>query len=685
MLAVLLLSSILASAPRRTVARPVTAYLWEKFTIANNSSKPYPPGELVVAIPLNDSYQRSYLVNFSLYLNDVKIENYTTRLVREECGSVYMVFEYDGLVPPYGTLSMEIVTKVVVERFKTPDLDYNASGTLDEIPVSLIAEYTRSEGPWKYGEPCMSYLAEEARRLASGEKNVLRVVARLVEWIWSKIEYEVGVGPRYPNETLPLEKLQEGRGKGDCDDQANLLILMLRSLGIPSYLKVAFVGDFNYGEERERWEPESHYYVRFMGINWGHAWAEVYVPPWGWLPVDLTFHKASDDPLESIASSATSEYWAWYTIVTVRVSNVCHLDYVRSFREEIASLSESPLYYYEEYMIVGEGDSIGRLRRFMEPLPLPWIKEASLSLTAPPKVKVFEEFEVKGRLEPGVADAPITLTLVDPDGNTTSREIRTSSDGSWSIRLKLNRTGLWHINASYPGSSRYTPAKTSRPVLVEKLESRLEVHAESRDSAIVVWGSLYPPLETNISIVVEAPNGTRLAINSPAIRGLYNATFSVEEPGVYQILVSWLGNEYYRHVLSNVSLVVKSSVKVLIEEVPEEIPEGEKLEVRGRLKPPISGAEISITAVSSGGDRVSSQTSTSSDGTFRAELELKAGYWNVTVMFSGGENYYSASNSFTIRVVRPRLTASRLVLAAAVAVALITVAVWILKRRRVSS
>ncbi|RLE68796.1 MAG: hypothetical protein DRJ43_04965, partial [Thermoprotei archaeon] len=222
-------------------------------------------------------------------------------------------------------------------------------------------------------------------------------------------------------------------------------------------------------------------------------------------------------------------------------------------------------------------------------------------------------------------------------------------------------------------------------VLVEKLESRLKVYAESRDGAVVVWGSLYPPLETNISIVVEAPNGTRLAINSPVVGGLYNATFSVEEPGVYQILVSWLGNEYYKHALSNVSLVVKSPIKVIVEGVPAEISEGEKLEVRGRLKPPISGAEISITAVSSGGDRVSSQTSTSPAGTFRAELELGAGYWNVTVVFSGDENYYSVSNSFTVRVVRPRFTASRLVLAAAVAAALITVAVWILKRRRVSS
>jgi hypothetical protein len=64
--------------------------------------------------------------------------------------------------------------------------------------------------------------------------------------------------------------------KGICYDFAKLFVALSRANGIPSRVVRGLAFDF---------KPNVNFYVE----NYGHAWAEVYLPVYGWVPIDPTF------------------------------------------------------------------------------------------------------------------------------------------------------------------------------------------------------------------------------------------------------------------------------------------------------------------------------------------------------------------------------------------------------------
>jgi hypothetical protein len=110
-------------------------------------------------------------------------------------------------------------------------------------------------------------------------------------------------------------------------------------------------------------------------IGW-HGWASVYVPPWGWLPVDLTYvPEGFSDPLNAIKHGAVTLQ------NTIQYMNVTHTDYVAESLEDRAFLVNNGFQVYaEDEMIEDFGqDSDGF------PLTVginPWFSLALIALTA---------------------------------------------------------------------------------------------------------------------------------------------------------------------------------------------------------------------------------------------------------------------------------------------------------------
>jgi hypothetical protein len=226
-------------------------------------------------------------------------------------------------IPPEESLIFSIEYVVMSEDMPRPEIDPEEAGGIDDIPGSLMEEYTEETDTFRRNDEIESLALE----LIAEEATVLGVVTRLIGWIVENITYCNFDTPLYPDETF-------GDLQGDCDDQAILLISMLRSLGIPSFLQVGVVFSESIDSEKSSWE--GHLSFRQDGVGW-HGWAMVYVPPWGWIPVDLTL-TGSSDPMEMILRAPE------YESSIVPAFNVSRQQYIGDSRHSRERLMVSDLY-----------------------------------------------------------------------------------------------------------------------------------------------------------------------------------------------------------------------------------------------------------------------------------------------------------------------------------------------------
>jgi len=241
---------------------------------------------------------------------------------------------------PGQNLTFSTAYRVVSKpRFLLP-ITEEGSGVLQNISKDLRDKYTKEEGPWLVNNSMLKTLAHI---IAGDETRVLSVVIRLVSWIQNpqNIKYKVHEVPFYANQTLT-------QGEGDCDDQAILLVTLSRILGIPAYLQIGAIHlPDNPPDLSTHWEGHAKELTKMIG--W-HGWAMVYVPPWGWLPVDLTFIWGGGiaDPLRAIKNAAVTSR------SVIQYMNVTKFDYVASSLQARDFLISNNFYVYMEDEMIEE-------------------------------------------------------------------------------------------------------------------------------------------------------------------------------------------------------------------------------------------------------------------------------------------------------------------------------------------
>ena len=156
-----------------------------------------------------------------------------------------------------------------------PGFNHGEADGFSSIPPSLVDQYTGATETFRSDDPD---IAAKALEVAGDAETVLDALVLLIESVTGETAYCNFEVPRYPNTTL-------SEGLGDCDDQSILLISLLRSLGVPAYLQVGIYIHSSIDDSQTSWE--GHLTNARRGVGW-HGWAMVYVPPWGWVPVDLT-------------------------------------------------------------------------------------------------------------------------------------------------------------------------------------------------------------------------------------------------------------------------------------------------------------------------------------------------------------------------------------------------------------
>ncbi|MFQ6085602.1 MAG: transglutaminase family protein [Candidatus Bathyarchaeia archaeon] len=247
---------------------------------------------------------------------------------RDEDGNLYAEISADRELSPGEKLIISLEYHVDSRSREIPAINEEASQDLEAIDPSLVQEFTGSLGPWRYDE--WPSIQELAYQIKGNETNVLRIVDRFVSWIHDCVDYPESVHevPLYPNETLLL-------GVGDCDDQTNLLVTMCRAVGIPAYVQIGVI--LYEGLKPENYSIwDGHVTIQSEHVGW-HGWAMVYIPPWGWLPIDMTWG-AGGEAYDFITNSAVSH------VYTIPSDNVTSMDYIADTLEERGDLVGSDLY-----------------------------------------------------------------------------------------------------------------------------------------------------------------------------------------------------------------------------------------------------------------------------------------------------------------------------------------------------
>ncbi len=192
------------------------------------------------------------------------------------------------------SVSWEADVKIEAQDFH---LDPAKTTGLDTIPPEIIATYTSDEDKYRLDSPIIQNAAAVA---ANGATNPYWIARNIHDYIAEHMSY-YNDGKWSDAETVYVQRI------ASCSEYAFLFVSLCRANGLPARY-VAGTRDRKPGV-----------YVDDLF----HRWTEVYLPPYGWVPIDTLhddrrdgiqhyfFGAVKDDRLATTVGGGDSEYLGW--------------------------------------------------------------------------------------------------------------------------------------------------------------------------------------------------------------------------------------------------------------------------------------------------------------------------------------------------------------------------------------
>ncbi len=164
--------------------------------------------------------------------------------------------------------AQEVYTAFVMEHYTQTDSDLlsllgpvvSIKLEADYLPFTLFVQYPLS--------------AEEYPNLTASDRLYLGMAQQVARWLAEQCVYDPDT-PAVP-EGQDFAEYFLTSGRGYCTHFATAAVLLLRELGVPARYVSGYVADPRAGQTVE--VPDSA----------AHAWVEVYLPGYGWYPVEVT-------------------------------------------------------------------------------------------------------------------------------------------------------------------------------------------------------------------------------------------------------------------------------------------------------------------------------------------------------------------------------------------------------------
>ncbi len=134
------------------------------------------------------------------------------------------------------------------------------TGTLTDIPSDIREKYTADGSHYRIDSP---YIRETAGKIVGDETNCYWIARRIYDFIIDSLEYEMIGGWDIPEVVLK-------RGSGSCSEYTYSFIALCRAAGLPARYQGSVVVRGDDASVDEAF----------------HRWAQIYLPAYGWVPVD---------------------------------------------------------------------------------------------------------------------------------------------------------------------------------------------------------------------------------------------------------------------------------------------------------------------------------------------------------------------------------------------------------------
>ncbi len=219
-----------------------------------------------------------------------------------------------------------------------------AAGTLADIPADIRVAYTADGPRYRIHTP---YIQETVKKVVGDEQNPYWIARKIYNFLIDRLEYQMVGGWDVPEVVLK-------RGTGSCSEYTFAFIALCRAAGLPARYQGSIVVRGDDASIDEAF----------------HRWAQVYLPNYGWVPVDANrgdaespadqargFGELANKFLITTQGGGDSEYlaWSYNSYATYQATGYCKLE------EENFGFWE-PLTAEETSSIAKDADKTGACR-----------------------------------------------------------------------------------------------------------------------------------------------------------------------------------------------------------------------------------------------------------------------------------------------------------------------------------
>ncbi|MBI5242997.1 MAG: transglutaminase [Elusimicrobia bacterium] len=191
-------------------------------------------------------------------LSEVSFSPQPKSFVNDQYGQKFALFEFSG-VKALGRV--EIRMSVDAEIKSAAHYIYpHKVGKLSDIPEEIRSVYLKDSIKYDIHNETIQQKVKEA---VGEETNPYWIARKLFNWLIAHMEYKLSGGWETAPQVLK-------RGSGSCSEYTFSYLALTRAAGIPS----RYVGSYVMRGDDASWDDVFH------------RWAEVYLPGYGWIPVD---------------------------------------------------------------------------------------------------------------------------------------------------------------------------------------------------------------------------------------------------------------------------------------------------------------------------------------------------------------------------------------------------------------